>query len=211
MVLLLHLGCSEFGLNRKEEDPVGTDSGTTVPVDTSGDSDAPTEDSDPTGGTTDTTPVECDGVSFPTSQWWGSQPFSTEADPVDAAGRPFYDPAYEMVGWSTVVLPERNTPVGYDKAFLTRFTLHSAPPDWHLDFDSDDGLWLWLDGDFLGHWGGDWQEEGCVNDAADCLISVDADPVDVTAWATPGEHVLAGRVSNATTASWFDVRMICLE
>ena len=99
---LLLVGCSDWSLfgERQPERPVG---GQTVPD--------PLEDSGPPGDTgqpTDTAPpgfVSCDSVGLTTGQWWGSQPFPTEPDPVDASGRPFYDPDFDLTDQGMVYLP----------------------------------------------------------------------------------------------------------
>lgn len=212
MFLSLLVACSDFGLNKAAAgDPgVGTED-SAAPVDTG--TETTPVDTDPTGTGTDTVTeeVDCTGVDFGAWSWWGSQPIAEEADPEDAAGHAFWDPAYDMVGWSTVVLPEHNIPVGADRAYLAHFSLPTVPENVSFDLASDDGLWLWLNGTFVGHWGGEWQEEGCVNDDAGCVITVSVAAVDVTASVLPGDNVIAARVSNPVMDAWFDVQARCVE
>ena len=80
-----------------------------------------------------------------------------------------------------------------------------------LDLQSDDGVWVWLDGDFVGHWGGDWQEEGCVNDDANCVTWIPVPAIEVTSRLGPGEHVLAVRLSNPIVGSYMGVSARCVE
>ncbi len=232
--LALLLGCNDFGLNRvadKASEELDT-AGEFVPAADTGNAGEGTPDDDTgidtasTGGPENLPPedtaaeeeptpdtallADCTGVDFGTWQWWGSQPFDTEAAPTDGSGNDFYDTAYSMSGWSTIAMPERNVPTGYDKAFLAWFELADVPPDMTLTVASDDGLWLWVNGQSVGHWGGDWQEEGCVNEGGSCDVMVDVDPIDVTEFLVPGWNVIAARVSNPVVGSWFDLSAACV-
>lgn len=212
MALLLLAACSDYELKSSTVDPAvdpSEETGGSL-VDTSGD----TGDTDPPAEVdvedSGELPVDCTGVEFGTWQWWGSQPFATEPDPADSAGIAYYDPSYSMIGWSTVALPDRNIPVGSDKVFLARFDLAEVPPDMTVSLTSDDGVWLYVNGAFVGHWGGEWQEEGCVNDGASCGARVEMDPVAVTGHLVAGSNVIAARVSNPVVNSWFELTAACV-
>lgn len=228
-MLFLLAACTEYGLAdhgvKPDEpldsgsDPVVVDTGEdpvdSPPVDTgtvTETADSPDVESVPPEETAEEElPVDCTGVDFGTWQWWGSQPFTTTDGPTDDWGKNFYETDYSMVGWSTIGMPEQNVPVGQDKAYRTTFDLAAIPPNMTLTFSSDDGLWLWVNGVEIGHWGGDWQEEGCVNEGGACDVLVYADPVDVTDLLVVGTNTIAGRVSNAVVSSWFEVEAGCAE
>lgn len=211
----LFVACSDVGVT-----PV-----TKPEVDTA----APDEDSDPRADTADSAAdsgsdsgggdipdegdyVDCAGLGLSEGQWWGSMPFATEADPEDSAGRPFYARAFELRDWSTVSNPDAgHTPAGTDKAYRVELTLAAAGPAVWIDLQSDDGLWLYLNEALIGHWGGDWQQEGCVNDDAHCTEYEYADPVDVSSHLQVGTNLLALRVSNAVDQSYMGVRPRCVE
>lgn len=214
VLTLLLAACSDYEI--KGTNPhAGTTPTTSTPT-------AGTPGGTPTGtpagtppGTTGGTPtwpatVPCTGFD-PNWQWWGSPPFDTQADRVDPAGVPFWDPAHQLVDYSTIVLPERNIPVGFDKAFVAWFDLPDPAPQLHLELQSDDGIWVWVNGVSVGHWGGDWQQEGCVNDNANCVESVVVLPVDVSSYVQPGANVIAARVTNPVMNSWFEVLAVCIE
>lgn len=80
-----------------------------------------------------------------------------------------------------------------------------------MDLQSDDGLWLWVNGVAVGHWGGAWQEEGCVNDEARCSVTNTVAPVEVTDLLVAGDNLVAARVSNAVDASYFQLHARCEE
>ena len=143
-------------------------------------------------------------------QWWGSQPFASAADPTDSAGRAFWEAGFDLAGWSTVSVPDSgHTPPGNDRAYRATFTLDAVPERVLVELQSDDGLRLWVNGVEVGQWGGGWQEEGCVNDEAQCLYTTTVEPVAVDAWLTPGENVIAARVSNAVDLSYFQLHAFC--
>ena len=202
--------CSEYGLAKPPEgvDEPTPDTGSPPPEDT-----GEVVDSDPmeTGQAVDEVdPVPCDQVQLESLQWWGSQPLTTEATPTDGGGRAFYDAGFDLAGWSTVVLPDSgHTPAGTDRAYRGTFTLSEVPDAVYIDVQSDDGIWLWVNGVAIGHWGGAWQEEGCVNDEARCLVTTTVDPTEVTSALVAGENVVAARVSNAVDQAYFQLHALC--
>lgn len=209
-MLLFLAACSEYVVNGKKNDPVpGDDTGRTVDTDTD-----TLVDSDPgTDSGTVTVPTSpCEDLDFSTLQWWGSMPFTSEADPVDGSGVAFYDAGFTLTDWSTVSVPDSgHNPAGNDRAYRAVLTLPSAGERLFVDLQSDDGLWLWVNGTEIGHWGGGWQEEGCVNDEALCLETETVAPVEVTDALVAGENVLAARVSNAVEGSYFQLHAYCVE
>lgn len=211
LAALLATGCIDYGMHAWNDQGEPLPADTDLPVDDGARLDTGALDDTGWDDPIDEEPVDCDGVDFGPWQWWGSQPFTTPDDPVDGSGRPFHAPDYDMVGWSTIAMPEQNVPSEHDKAFRATFELSEVPPDMHLELQSDDGLWVWVNGVEVGHWGGDWQEEGCVNENASCLEQVDVEPIDVTGLLVPGTNVVAARVSNAIDRSWLELVPFCQE
>ena len=207
--------CTEYGLEKGEDPPVG--GGDTV------DTGEPPVDSEDTGdplpdetgeGETDIPPtlVPCDQVALEALTWWGSQPFAAEPDPADGAGRAFWRTDYEMTGWSTVSMPDSgHNPPGNDRAYRGVFHLDAVSEGIWVDLQSDDGLWLWVNGVAVGHWGGGHLEEGCVNDEARCSVTNTVAPVEVTDLLVAGDNLVAARVSNAVDASYFQLHARCEE
>ncbi len=143
--------------------------------------------------------------------WEAGASFTDFADPTDSEGTPFWDPSAALDSFSGVSLPHRDIPVGSDRAYVGSFWLDTLPPGLFVDIQSDDGLWVWVNGVEVGHWGGDWQEEGCVNENAECLYTVDIDPVEVTDLLVPGENRFAARVSNPVANAWFELTPSCVD
>lgn len=205
---LLVAGCSDYELANQEKS-VGATGTETTATSTPG---TPTTPGTTTPGTT-TTPVQtvpCTGFDDQWD-WWGSPPYTQAADWTDPAGLPFWDPGHDIVDYATVQLPGQNIPALHDKSYVAWFDLPDPAPVLHLDLQSDDGIWIYVNGDFVGHWGGDWQQEGCVNENANCVERVTVPPVDISAFVQPGANLIAARVSNPVAGSWFEVRARCIE
>lgn len=218
--LLLACACSEYGLAGLGK--------ATHPVDTGAPLALDPEDSAPTSDTaapqdTATPATElpgrdseaeatapCDQVPLSWS-WQASPAFAGAGDPVDGGGLPFYDPDASPSGWVALSLPDTTIPVHQDRAYRAWVELPALPAGLTLELQSDDGLWLWVNGAAVGHWGGDWQEEGCVNEDANCLARVDVAPVDITPWLVEGQNLIAARVSNPVMHSWFELKPSCVE
>jgi len=209
---LLAAACSDWNLTSRQDEPEGVDDDTDaedVPVDVD------TEDGTDAEVDTEVDPdrfTSCNDAGFWVDQWWGSMPFSYQEPLRDGAGRPFWDPAFELRDFSTVQVPERGQPSpGWDKVYVVRLWLDAPGPQVYLDLQSDDGLEVYLNGDFIGQWGGGWQEEGCVNDDANCTEFVYAPPVEITDDLNVGENVLAVRLSNAIGGAFMGVTPRCVS
>ena len=155
--------------------------------------------------------LDCADFEAAELAWTASDPFATEAEPTDGAGLSFHHPDADTGGWEAVSLPDTSIPVDMDRAYRGTLELSAEPPGAFVDLQSDDGLWLWVNGVAVGHWGGDWQEEGCVNERAKCLHTVEIDPVEVTDLLVPGRNVIAARVSNPVENAWFELVPSCVE
>ncbi|TNE87924.1 MAG: hypothetical protein EP330_16665 [Deltaproteobacteria bacterium] len=200
---LLLTGCSDWALFG-EADGNGPGTDPVLPLDTG---EAIVDDEPPAY-------TSCEAVGLWTDQWWGSQPFTTPDDPTDFASRPFWDEDFDLTdqGWSTVSVPDvGHVPSGTDKVYRTTLWLDAVGPRTFLDIQSDDGVWMWLNGEYLGHWGGEWQEEGCVNDDANCTTFVDVAPVEITDEVQVGANVLAVRLSNPILGAYMGVHARCAD
>jgi hypothetical protein len=152
----------------------------------------------------------CDDVPLDGWAWMASPAFATEPDPMDGMGRAFWEVGFDGSGFAPVVLPDTAVPVGMDRAYRAEIELSEVPLDLSLNLQSDDGIEVWVNGTFVGQWGGPWQEEGCVNENAQCLVTTNVPPVSVTDLVVPGANVIAARVSNAIANAYFEVIPECI-
>lgn len=195
-VVVLCVGCNEYGITAKSPEipeVIDTDVGLSPEV--------PPE-----------VIPSCDDVSWTFGEWRASLPFEGPEDFRDSAGMPFWDVDFRDAELAPVVLPDVGSiPPGFDRVYTSTLEVSGNAPSWSMELQSDDGIAIWVDGVPVGAWGGRWQEEGCVNDAANCVQFELVDPVDITEHLTDGPHELAVRVSNPVESSYADVRLHCLE
>lgn len=207
-------GCSESALRALPGGPDAQDAPDVVDDLTDDDDATDPSGDDPAGDNeTEVPPLPPCEDTLDTSEWdwWASQPFEGAEHPVDESGREFWEPEAWMVGWHTVVMPVQNIPPGTDEVFRGTFWIDDLPPKLYLSMQSDDGIWFWANGVQVGQWGGDWQEEGCVNDNANCTETTTVPPQDITDLLVEGENVVAARVSNAVMNAWFEVVTECVD
>lgn len=202
--LLILVGCVEYGLH-EGKDQAG------LPVDSAWSDSAPVDDSVDTAAYPEDPhnepPLPCASVDLDW-RWEATAPFTGAADPTDNGGLPWWDPRANP-STAPVTLPHVDIPVGSDRAYRATFSLDALPAALQLSLQSDDGLWLWVNGVEVGHWGGDYQQEGCVNDNARCVQTVEVPELDITPWLQPGENLIAARVSNPVMNAWFEILPRC--
>lgn len=159
----------------------------------------------------DSTAVDpCAGVDLDWS-WQASGAYPENVDPSDFDGVYFYEAGFDDAGWFDVVLPDAGSiPEATDQAYRAVFSLPALDADLLVTPQSDDGIWLYVNGDFVGHWGGGWQEEGCVNEAANCTDTSVVQPVSIGDLLEAGPNVVAARVSNPLVDSFFDLTPACV-
>jgi tetratricopeptide (TPR) repeat protein len=117
--------------------------------------------------------------------------------PKDSSGKPWYEPDFNDSTWTGVELPQENTiPASRDGFYRTTFNLNDFGSVF-LNFRSDDGIWIYVNGHSLGHWGGDCHKEG----------HVDGESIEVTDLVKPGLIHLSVHVSNA----WYQGSLMDLD
>ena len=119
--------------------------------------------------------------------------------PKDSLGRLWYEPDYNDSTWTVVTLPQQNTiPENRDGFYRTTLNLSDFGSVF-LNFYSDDGIWIYVNGEKLGHWGGDCHEARNVSDG---------ESVEITDLVEPGRNPLAIHVSNGPKSSLMDLEVI---
>ncbi len=222
-IALLLAGCSEYYLHAglqsnpppledDSEEPPAQDEEDAPPLDDEEPDDWDEIDDPPPDGPEEVDLPSCEDTIMADWQWWGSQPFEYADDPTDYAGRPFYAVDYDMLDYSTVLLPDMgHTPPGMDRVYRATFDLWNLPPALFLSMQSDDGMAFWVNGTLVGEWGGGWQAEGCVNDDSNCSEFVIVPPQDITDLLVEGYNVVAARVSNPVMNAFFDTYTECKD
>ena len=134
---------------------------------------------------------------------WKVGPFSAdEADPADASGTPWYALGFDDSAYAAVSLPDTGIPPAEDGLYRTVFDLTAVPEKFTVDVQSDDGLWLYVNAELIGHWGAASHEGGCVN-IGSCAANTSVTPISIAPWLVSGTNVLAVRVTNGDGGSSF--------
>lgn len=212
-------GCSEYEVSSKPTTPAAT---TTSPPSVPSTS---TWAPPPPPDTTTPPPPPDTGAPPPvldcTDDWsvalpWVRSPVWTDpAPPVDADGDAYYDDAFDVpADWLAVgVLPDEDpVPEFHDLYYRATFHLDAVVGTTEIGFVGNDGVWLYANGWFLGHWGSAWREGGCINvDDGSCGVNTNAPPADLTPFLQPGENTLAVMLTNGPTGYYLDIDANCVE
>lgn len=88
--------------------------------------------------------------------------------------------------------------IKHARYYRRRFTLKDPNESLSAVFSSDDGIWVYVNGRFLGHWGAKENQGGCVNDPLGrCGINGTVPPAPISAGLLrEGENVIAVKVNN---------------
>jgi len=146
--------------------------------------------------------VQADGavrdLFVATGEAWKASPVGEDcAGPIDADGRSWYETEFDDSPWTDVSLPDNGTiPSGQDRYYRLRYYV-AEPTGTEVSLSSDDGAWLYVNGQLAGQWGGDCQGEG----GADGVV------VEIGAYLQAGDNLIAVHVHNGPGGSAFDVQL----
>ncbi|HEY5638913.1 MAG TPA: hypothetical protein VIW01_02580, partial [Dehalococcoidia bacterium] len=139
--------------------------------------------------------------------WRASEPWSAGLPgPVDGGGALWYEPSFDSSSWSSISLPDVNSigaNPGYDRFYRAVVFVASPATFDHIAFQSDDGLWLYVNGTFLDSWG----NGGCTNNPpGSCATNQNVPPIDIRPYLQAGSNIVAVRLNNAAgPTSYFDL------
>ena len=157
--------------------------------------------------------------------WWlASEVMKKTGDLHDRQGNNWFDAEFDDSKWQQIALPDDDSfgnKVHCSRLYRSRFNL--AKPTENVDvtlsnsvlpntdyrssqetesltlvFASDDGIWIYINGNFLGHWGAPEKRGGCVNDPLNrCGENGVVPPVLIPdSFLHGGENVIAVKVHN---------------
>jgi hypothetical protein len=96
---------------------------------------------------------------------WNKSPVwkGDQSGPEDINGRYWWELSFNDISWTTVTLPDQGDTVELsDQYYRTHFTWDGAS-NVSIDFASDDGIEIYMNGSLFGTWGPGWRRLGCVN------------------------------------------------
>jgi len=127
---------------------------------------------------------------------WKASPVGEDcAGPIDAGGRSWFEVEFDDSPWTDVQLPDSSTiPTGQDRYYRLHYDV-AEPITTEVTLSTDDGAWLYVNGQLVGQWGGDCQGEGGAEGAV----------VDIGTYLLPGDNLIAVHVHNGPGDSLFNL------
>lgn len=206
--LLSLAGCSEYDFSSEDRPIEGPPPPITEPV--------PPETTEATTVETHTgsrpMTLPCDDSYSENMPWLRTDVWTDAQAPSDTAGLPWYEVDFDDTLWMDLEgLPDEDwSTTDHDLFYRATFWLDSVG-DTEIEFVGNDGVWLYANGSFVGHWGGDWREGGCINEPVNCGENSFAPPVDVTDFLVEGNNVLAVMLTNGPTGYYLEINATCVE
>lgn len=133
--------------------------------------------------------------------WRASPVLKEKAKLADGARRAWFHPEFDDSAWEEIELPDDDAfsdDVKHARYYRSRFRIDDPTVALSAVFSSDDGIWIYVNGIFLGHWGARENQPGCVNDPLErCGLNGTVPPVEVPrVLLRQGENVIAVKVNN---------------
>jgi hypothetical protein len=132
---------------------------------------------------------------------WRASPVTKSKGLRDQSGRQWFETEFDDVDWEHIELPDDNSfgdEVKHARFYRSYFHLRAAAESLSAVFSSDDGIWIYVNGRPLGHWGARENRGGCVNDPLErCGVNGTVQPVPIPQDVlVPGRNVVAVKVNN---------------
>jgi hypothetical protein len=142
-------------------------------------------------------------------EWYGSQIIkdSPYKPGDDVNSKKWYEKNYDDNSWSPISrLPDYNWSCNFcDRFYRGHFDLESidlSNVNYFVKFESDDGIWVYVNGKYVGHWGGEIHKPKCVNRCGDYER---VEPVYINDYLSAGNNVVAVHVSDGEGDEYFNL------
>lgn len=146
---------------------------------------------------------------------WKVSPLWTKSQegPQDIYGHHWYEPMFDDSSWITATIPFRGEDSNDDDRYYRSTFNWDGVTDLGIEFGSDDGLAIYINGEPLGEWGSGWRIEGCVNDPYnDCAISTIVPPQQIPAlMLLIGDNTIAIDIWNARVCCYYSLKFSLYE
>ena len=137
-------------------------------------------------------------VTYPN---WRASPSMNDCDgPVDWNNRHWYEKYFDDRDWQVVSLPLINDiNPSEDRYYRTTYTPPQNFKNVFLNLASDDGIWIYINGNFVGNWGANsCHGAGCVGDVPwTCNVHKNWVSIDISDYLIHGQpNIIAAHVTN---------------
>lgn len=134
-------------------------------------------------------------------------PFETTQD---NSGFNWHQYMFNDSNWQYVKLPDKNWNCNrcdrYYRGYFEITSIGDFSHDYLINVQSDDGIWIYINGKFFGHFGGDVHKEGCVN-VTYCSELRKINPLKIDDYLIKGKNVIAVRVSESIGSEYFNLTL----
>lgn len=112
--------------------------------------------------------------------------------------------------WQYAKLPDKNWNCNscdrYYRGYFEISTIGDFSHDYFINVQSDDGIWIYINGKFFGHLGGGIHNEGCIN-VSYCSKLKNINPLKIDDYLIKGKNTIAVRVSEAIGSEYFNLTL----
>jgi hypothetical protein len=139
--------------------------------------------------------------------WYVSPEVDGEFLDPDTYGNSWQSFPYLDSGWAPVNLPDSSWLGSQSSKFYRgKFTVQDPDQDLYIEFQSDDGLEVYVNAQKIGQWGGSYGSQmGCVNSS--CVVNKELEPMNIRPYLRDGDNLIAVRVYNSYAGGYFNFNL----
>lgn len=134
-------------------------------------------------------------------------PFTPE---LDNRSFEWYQYMFNDSSWQYVELPDKNWNCSkcdrYYRGYFNISKIGDFSHDYYINVQSDDGIWIYINGKFFGHFGGAEHSEGCIN-VSYCSLLKKINPLKIDDYLIEGKNLIAVRVSESIGSEYFNINL----
>jgi len=115
---------------------------------------------------------------------------------------------YNDSSWINITLPTpcKDTCTDCDFYFRKKINISGTPLSVKYKFNSDDGIWLWVNGNYVTHHGADCNKGGCAGGGGGCCNGAENDVWrDITSYFNAGDNIVAVHLSEHLGNEYLDM------
>lgn len=129
----------------------------------------------------------------------------------DNKGLEWYQYTYSN-NWSNLIsMPDRDWGCEncdrYYRGYFYVSSIKTFAKNYLLSINSDDGIWIYINGNYAGHLGGAIHQQGCVN-MTWCWENRSVKPININEYLIKGKNVIAVHVSESINNEYFNCLLI---
>lgn len=129
----------------------------------------------------------------------------------DKLGLDWYQYSYKDYWSNLISMPDRDWGCEncdrYYRGYFYVSSIKTFAKNYLLSINSDDGIWIYINGEYYGHIGGAIHQQGCVN-MTWCWENRNIQPFNINKYLIAGKNVIAVHVSESIDNEYFNCLLI---